>query len=611
MKASRLESELLVQPGYELREVQTLSGAITVMQSSVASSQLPAPAMASRQLSDTAPSSPGRATNTTTFGSVLSAKIDTQRPASTDSRLPSNGPGAAVSQVVSNKKAETAKPKHEEQKGDDLGPTQTPPVTEILPQHPTAATAQGNFRPQEEDLGKVSVAGIAGYENSVETAQAVTCGAVPANGGDAAGLNPAESASSATETTGPQQQTSVTTSSPETQPYAATQNARGTDQQKTTDCPGNAASPPGGEASPSSTGRSFESLFSSAAQPRQGQTLASTTATRDSAKLQNPPQAGSPGAARSEAPPPVSERRPENDGGAAATQLTAPTLAEQSDVPGRIVEAQLKPAPPGALPANSSVVRSGEAVSRRSSDGNNRTARKPDASATKPPQPSLDMTSDEGQPRSTMSDSTADKAHLGQPAATITTHDGQDRPATTTNAMLPEAVRAAANTADAKDAKPQAASAAPTSTPAESVPAAPAVIQSARVLERMGQSEMRLGLNSNNFGNIELHTSVNQDRVGASIATSHTDLRAAMMAEMPSLERAMAQHQLKLDNLNLDSRTGSQNRDGGAASGDQSPRSSTQYAGEVSEFGDDAAAQDVTLPQAWTAPHSRGLNVHA
>ena len=177
--------------------------------------------------------------------------------------------------------------------------------------------------------------------------------------------------------------------------------------------------------------------------------------------------------------------------------------------------------------------------------------------------------------------------------------------------MLPEAVRAAANTADAKDAKPQAASAAPTSTPAESVPAAPAVIQSARVLERMGQSEIRLGLNSKSFGNIELHTHVDQDRVGASIATSHTDLRAAMMAEMPSLERAMAQHQLKLDNLNLDSRTGSQNRDGGAASGDQSPRSSTQYAGEVSEFGDDAAAQDVTLPQAWTAPHSRGLNVHA
>lgn len=127
----------------------------------------------------------------------------------------------------------------------------------------------------------------------------------------------------------------------------------------------------------------------------------------------------------------------------------------------------------------------------------------------------------------------------------------------------------------------------------------------------MGQSEMRLGLNSGNFGAIELHTHVNQDQVGASIATSHAELRAAMMAEMPSLEHAIAQHQLKLDSFNLDSRTSAQNGGSGDAAGNQSPRGWTRPGTEVSEFNDDMAAQESSLPQAWAAPHSSGLNVHA
>jgi flagellar hook-length control protein FliK len=165
---------------------------------------------------------------------------------------------------------------------------------------------------------------------------------------------------------------------------------------------------------------------------------------------------------------------------------------------------------------------------------------------------------------------------------------------------------------NSKDEGPQIAFA----SPASAVPgpqAAPVVIQSLRVLERMGRSEIRVGLNSSGFGNIELHARVNQDQVGASIATSHTELHAAMMAEMPSLEHAIAQHQLKLDSFNLDSRTGAQPNDSGAAAGNQSgtSRSWTQSGPEISEFNDDVAAQETSLPQAWTALHSSGLSVHA
>src|SRR5271166_5533856 len=541
----------------------------------------------------TAPTATGKTlAPNATFGNVISAKVAAQAGDGRSSPAPDSRAPAPEAGTVSCRKAGSAglrpekQSKPEKHNGDQLAPAQALSAAEVLPAYPNAATTQGNFCLQE-DLGKVSAAGIANPRNGVEATQGSTCGAAPESGDHAAGSDSAESAwRAATEGAGLQQQTAAIPS-PETQPYAATQNTRGPDTQETTGRLGNAASPPGGEVSPYSAGRGLESLFSSATQPGLGQTLATTTATPDSAQLQNRPVAVSPGAARAEAPPKTSGHRPENDETVPAEgQLTTPTLAELSDLPGRASEAELKPVLLVAPPVNSAVMRSGEATSRRSSDGTIRNARKPDANTTKPPQPAGDVMPAEEQPLFTMGDSTAAKAHLAQPTATIATHDGQNRPATTANAVLPEAVRAAANTPDAKDAKPQAASAAPTSTPAENAPAPPAVIQSARVLERMGQSEIRLGLNSNNFGSIELHTRVNQDRVGASIATSHTDLRAAMMAEMPSLERAMAQHQLKLDSFNLDSRAGAQPNGGGAASGNQpgSSRSGTQSAGKISEF---------------------------
>jgi hypothetical protein len=127
----------------------------------------------------------------------------------------------------------------------------------------------------------------------------------------------------------------------------------------------------------------------------------------------------------------------------------------------------------------------------------------------------------------------------------------------------------------------------------------------------MGKAEIRLGLNSSNFGSIELHTSVNQERVGASISTNHAELRSAMIAEMPSLEHAIAQHQMRLDSFQFDTRSGSQGGDSGAWGGNQSgSRGGAQSANRISELREESAAQEVPLSQAWTASHS-GLNVHA
>ncbi len=151
----------------------------------------------------------------------------------------------------------------------------------------------------------------------------------------------------------------------------------------------------------------------------------------------------------------------------------------------------------------------------------------------------------------------------------------------------------------------------PTSNAGDTPPAA-TVLQSARVLERMGQSEIRVGLNTADFGNLELHTSVSQDRVAATLATSHGELRAALAAEMPSLEHAMSQHQLTLDRFHLDTRSGAQ--DGNrSASGNQQNRSQTwtQPAAEPGVASDVLPAPETASSQVWLSPYSSGLNVHA
>jgi flagellar hook-length control protein FliK len=163
----------------------------------------------------------------------------------------------------------------------------------------------------------------------------------------------------------------------------------------------------------------------------------------------------------------------------------------------------------------------------------------------------------------------------------------------------------------APDSKAQSTLPTSTSNATDTAATTPPVLQSARVLERMGQSEIRVGLSTANFGNLELLTSVNQNRVAATLATSHSELRAALAAEMPSLEHGMAQHQLTLDSFHLDTRSGAQDKHQGA-SGDQQDRShSGTEAAESGVAGNSVAAPETVSPQIWAGPYSFGLSVHA
>ncbi len=109
---------------------------------------------------------------------------------------------------------------------------------------------------------------------------------------------------------------------------------------------------------------------------------------------------------------------------------------------------------------------------------------------------------------------------------------------------------------------------------------------------------------------MEVRASVTQDRLGASITATHQDLRAAMMAEMPTLERAMEQHQLRLDQFDLSAQIGG--RSGGASPQQQSQsRSGSQASFHVTRADALSARRDDPLPSSGLEPYSTRLNVHA
>src|SRR5271169_5599918 len=121
MEPLQLEIELLVQQGYELREEQTLSGSIAIQLPGVSCQMsATATAMTSCQLSDASPSSQAKAASAAAFSSVLSARMDRQGPTNESSRLTSSD--AAGPEMVSSKKAGTAKVGSEKQNGADLAP---------------------------------------------------------------------------------------------------------------------------------------------------------------------------------------------------------------------------------------------------------------------------------------------------------------------------------------------------------------------------------------------------------------------------------------------------------------------------------------------------------
>jgi flagellar hook-length control protein FliK len=83
--------------------------------------------------------------------------------------------------------------------------------------------------------------------------------------------------------------------------------------------------------------------------------------------------------------------------------------------------------------------------------------------------------------------------------------------------------------------------------------AAPAghFVSDAQLTQTTGRSEMRIALQSDNLGNIEVHARVSGDSLGANITVEKRDAHTALANELPALQQALCEKQLRVEQISL------------------------------------------------------------
>lgn len=115
-----------------------------------------------------------------------------------------------------------------------------------------------------------------------------------------------------------------------------------------------------------------------------------------------------------------------------------------------------------------------------------------------------------------------------------------------------------------------------TASPAPSVaPEAPPVINTARLIQTMSQSEMRVGMRSNEFGNISITTSSVRDVVSAQISLEHGELAKAIAIHLPEMQARLGGHQAMDVTINMNGQGAGTSEGTTNGSADQS-----RYAGQ-------------------------------
>ena len=71
----------------------------------------------------------------------------------------------------------------------------------------------------------------------------------------------------------------------------------------------------------------------------------------------------------------------------------------------------------------------------------------------------------------------------------------------------------------------------------------------ARAVEGISASEMHIGLRTQAFGTVEVHTAVRDTQLGLAVNSERGDLRSFLSPEVPSLQTALRQHDLHLETI--------------------------------------------------------------
>ena len=121
----------------------------------------------------------------------------------------------------------------------------------------------------------------------------------------------------------------------------------------------------------------------------------------------------------------------------------------------------------------------------------------------------------------------------------------------------------------------------------DATPTAHTSINTAKLVQGLSQSELRVGLQTRDFGNIDIRTSVSRHEFSAQISVEHSDVARTLTAELPDLYARLNEQQVPVSSIHI------QNHGLSTSSGlDQhsQPSSQSQSSGTI------RSQQEPTLP---------------
>lgn len=140
----------------------------------------------------------------------------------------------------------------------------------------------------------------------------------------------------------------------------------------------------------------------------------------------------------------------------------------------------------------------------------------------------------------------------------------------------------------------------------------------AHLAQNSSRSEIHVALQTDNLGTIELHARVSGDSVGAAITVEKRDAHSALAADLPILQQALSDRQLRVEQISLvhaplhatAGHAAAQHFGGQGQPGGRQSSSFSQSAGSA-ENGD-LAASNGSVPDAAEIFDAQGrLSVHA
>jgi hypothetical protein len=136
---------------------------------------------------------------------------------------------------------------------------------------------------------------------------------------------------------------------------------------------------------------------------------------------------------------------------------------------------------------------------------------------------------------------------------------------------------------------------------ADSQPPLPA-INTARLIQSMGQTEMRVGMRSNEFGNISINTSATRDLISAQISLDHSELAKTLVSHVPEIQARLGGTQAADVRIDTNGQAAGQNAGsagtlspnaGGHANGDRQQRANPGTGNSTGGFAEPGRAVSV------------------